>query len=40
MGGVDLSAAFLTLKRAVGALENFPDGQNFLLPDDGVLFFP
>jgi hypothetical protein len=36
----DLSTAFFTLKGTVGALENFPDGLNFLFPDDGVLFFP
>jgi hypothetical protein len=40
MRWADLSTAFFTLKRTVGALENFPDGLNFLLPDNGVLFFP
>jgi hypothetical protein len=40
MRGADLSTAFFALKRTVCALENLPDGLNFLLPDDGVLFFP
>jgi hypothetical protein len=40
MRGADLGAAFFALKRAVSALENLPDGLNFLFPDDCVLFFP
>jgi hypothetical protein len=39
MYGADLGAAFFALKRTVSALENLPDGLNFLFPDDGVLFF-